>query len=79
MSAQTPAIQKMSSSWPSTLDMYIQDGRVHVRDKFLTVQRPRNPNAAGLYECFVRALSFVGIRDWQSKITGFGCDGASLV
>ena len=37
-------------------DPHAQDGRVHVRDKFLTVRRPSCSNAEGLHECF---LSFV--------------------
>ena len=31
-----------------------------------------------LYESFSRALSHVGIVDWQQKLMGFGCDGASV-
>ena len=25
-----------------------------------------------------RALSLVGVKDWQSKLIGFSCDGASV-
>ena len=42
---------------------YSQDGRIHVRDRFLTVRCPNRSNAEGLYECFVRAMSFVNVAD----------------
>ena len=56
-------------------DPYSQDGAVHVRDRFLTVRRPSRCDAKGLYECFERALAYVGVTDWQTKLIGFGCDG----
>lgn len=59
-------------------DPYTQDGKVHVKNKFLTVRQPARSNAEGLYECFVRALTYAGIVDWENKLVGFGCDGASV-
>ena len=55
-----------------------KDGKVHVQDKFLTVRQPNSCNAAGLFECFTRALGHVGIADWEHKLIGVGCDGASV-
>ena len=47
-------------------------------DKFFTVRRPNRSNAEGLYECFIRALSLIGVNDWQSKLIGFGCNDANV-
>lgn len=51
---------------------------IHVNDRFFTVQRPERCSADGLFECFKRAFSFVGVDNWKSKLIGFGCDGASV-
>ena len=59
-------------------DPLTNDGVVHVRNKFFTVRRPARSNAEGLYECFVRALNYVGVTDWENRLVGFGCDGASV-
>ena len=42
------------------------------------MRRPARSNAEGLYECFIRALNFVGVNDWENRLVGFGCDGASV-
>ena len=59
-------------------DPRAEDGKVHVRDKFLSVRQPKRANAEGLFECFGRALGHVGITNWESKLIGFGSDGASV-
>ena len=59
-------------------DPYAKDGKVHVRNKFLTIRQPKSTNAAGLYESFKNALSFVGITDWEHKLIGFECAGANV-
>ena len=59
-------------------DPYTQNGKVHIRNKFLTVRRPAHSNAEGLYECFIRALTYAVIPDWENKLVGFGSDGASV-
>ena len=59
-------------------DPYTNDGKVHVRNKFLTVRHPTRSNAEELYECFTHALTYAGIRDSQNKLVGFVCDGASV-
>ena len=59
-------------------DPHATDGKIHVQDKFLTVRQPTSANAAGLFECFTRALGHMGITDWESKLIGFGCDGTSV-
>ena len=30
-----------------------------------------------LYECLQRALDFVGVKNWKSRLIGLGCDGAA--
>ena len=59
-------------------DPYTQDGKVHVRNKCLTVRRPARSNAEGLYECFTCALTYADIPDWENKLVGFESDGASV-
>ena len=59
-------------------DPYTSDGNVHIRNRFLTVRRPAHSNAEGLFDCFVSALTYVGIDDWEHKLVGFGCDGANV-
>ncbi len=44
----------------------------------LSVRQPPRANAAGLLEFFNRAISRVGILDWEKKLIGFRCDGASV-
>ena len=59
-------------------DPRAKDGKVHVRNRFLSVRHPKHGTAEGLFECFQRAVSHVGIVDWEDKLVGFGCDGASV-
>ena len=59
-------------------DPYTTDGRVHVRNNFLTVRRPGRANAAGLLACLRAAMGFVGVANWESKLIGVGCDGANV-
>ena len=59
-------------------DPHVEDSRLHVRNKFLSVRQPKRANAEGLFECFARALGHVGITNWGRKLVGFGCDGASV-
>ena len=58
-------------------DPYTQNGKVHIKNKFLTVRCPARSNAEGLYECFTRTLTYAGIPDWENKLVGFVSDGAS--
>ena len=59
-------------------DPHTQDGAVQVRDRFLIVRRPSHCDAKGLYECFERALTYVGVTDWQTKLIDFGCDRTNV-
>lgn len=31
-----------------------------------------------MYDCFERALTYVGVTDWQTKLIGFGCDRTNV-
>lgn len=59
-------------------DPHATDGKIHVWDKFLTVQQPTSATAARLFECFTRALGHMDITDWKSKLIRFGCDSTSV-
>jgi hypothetical protein len=59
-------------------DPYLTDGKVHVRNNFLTVWRPGRSNAAGLFACLKAAMGFVGVSNWESKLIGVGCDGTNV-
>ena len=60
-------------------DPHGADRKVHTRNKFLTVRRPDSGDAKGLFECFEKAMEFMGIGDeWKKKLVGFGCDGTSV-
>jgi hypothetical protein len=59
-------------------DPYLTDGKVHVRNNFLTVWRPGRSNAAGLFACLKAAMGFVGVSNWESKLIGMGCDVANV-
>ena len=58
-------------------DPYSSDGLVYLRNVFLCVRQPSSANAEGLYECFGRTLSYMGI-DVPHKLVGFGCDGTNV-
>ena len=55
-----------------------EDGKVQVRNNFLTVRHPGRANAAGLLACLRAAMSCVGVPNWESKLIGVGCDGANV-
>lgn len=54
------------------------DGPVHVRNQFLIVGCPSRTNAEGLLACLCDAIGFLGVSNWESKLIGVGCDGASV-
>ena len=53
------------------------DRKVHVRNTFLCGRYLKNGTGEGLYESLERAMQYVEIDDWKTKMIGFGCDGAS--
>ena len=55
------------------------DGKVQVVNKFFCVQQPTLSTAEGLYQCFEKAMKYMGIEDsWKAKTIGVGCDGTSV-
>ena len=59
-------------------DPHVIYSRVHVRNGFYTVRRPSRSNAAGQLACLCEAMGSMGIANWESKLIGMGCDGASV-
>lgn len=59
------------------LDTKSQDGAIHVRNRFFCVRQCRNATGKGLFETLVRAMEYVGVKDWTLKLIGLGCDGCS--
>ena len=42
------------------------------------VRQPKSVDAVGLFECFKKALAYLGMSEENSKLIGFGCDGANV-
>lgn len=59
-------------------DPKMDDGQVHVWNKFFTVRQVKKGDAHGLFECFRAAMDFVGVDDWEEKLIGLGCDGTNV-
>ena len=59
-------------------DSKIDDGTVHVRNQFLTVRQLKHGDSKGIFDSFKAAMSYGGIVDWDTKLIGFGCDGAAV-
>ena len=55
-----------------------ENGKVCVCGKLLSVRQPASANANGIYECLMWGLARVNVEDWESKLVGVGCDGASV-
>ena len=59
-------------------DLHSPNGKIRVRSQFLTVRRLESCTAQGLFTCLQAALAYVGITNWEKRLIGFGCDGATL-
>ena len=46
-------------------------------DSFFTVRQLSSGTAQGLFDCLKRAVEYMGTADWETKLIGFGCDGAN--
>ena len=60
------------------LDRHSTDGRVHVRNRFLTTRYLNCGTAKGLYEAFGRVLNYVSFEEYKNKLIGFTCDGTKV-
>ena len=58
-------------------DPFSTDGKVRVRNTFLSARYLKSGMGEGLYESFERAMQYMDIDNWKTKMIGFGCDGAS--
>ena len=48
-----------------------------MRNKFFAVRSLRNATAKGLHESLIKAMKYMKVPDWKTKIIGFGCDGTN--
>jgi hypothetical protein len=55
-----------------------QNGKVVVKNKFFGLRNLKSATAEGLLESFKRAMESVHVDSWQTKMIGFGCDGANV-
>lgn len=60
------------------IDPNCNDGAVHLKSHFFCIKQPSQGNAEGLYDCFVKAMSYMGVADELHKLVGFGCDGTNV-
>ena len=58
-------------------DPYSKDGKVHVRGLFFTVRHLSSGTGQGLFDCMKRAVEYMGVKNWETKLIGFGCDGTN--
>ena len=58
-------------------DPYSDDGMVHVRHTIFCTRYLKSETGEGLFECLQTAIKYMEVDDWQQKLVGFGCNGAS--
>ena len=58
-------------------DPYSKNGMVHIRDSFFTVRHLSSGTGQGLFDCVEKAVEYMGLADWKTKLIGFGCDGTN--
>ena len=59
-------------------DPFSSDGKVHIQNKYLCVRQLKCATADGIFNCFKKAMDYVGIVDWNKKMIGLGCDGTNV-
>ncbi len=59
-------------------DPFSTVGKIRVRNEFLTVRQPGRATAESLFSCLRAAMGFLGVANWEHKLIGMGCDGASV-
>ena len=59
-------------------DPFSTVGKIRVRNEFLTVRWPGRATAESLFACLRGAMGFLGVANWEHKLIGMGCDGASV-
>ena len=58
-------------------DPFSTYGKARVQNTFFCARHLRNATGEGLFESLERAMQYVAIEDWKTKLVGFGCDGVS--
>ena len=53
------------------------DGKVYVRNRFFAVRHLSSATAEGLFDSFKRAVGYMQLDAWKTKMIGFGCDGTN--
>ena len=48
-----------------------------IKNTFFTVRKLQSGTGLGLFECVRRAIDYVGIKEWENKLIGLGCDGTN--
>lgn len=47
------------------------------QEHFFYTQEATKWDRQGLFECVRRAIDYVGIKEWENKLIGLGCDGTN--
>ena len=58
-------------------DTFSKDGKVHSRNIYFCTRHLKSGTGEGLFESLERAIQFMDIDEWKTKMIGYGCDGAS--
>ena len=58
-------------------DPFSTDGMVHICNSYFTLRHLESGTAHGLFASFRRAVEYMNMDDWRSKMIGFGCDGTN--
>lgn len=48
-----------------------------IKNTFFTLRKLQSGTGQGLFECVRRAIDYVGIKEWENKLIGLGCDGTN--
>ena len=58
-------------------DPYSNNGKVHIRDSFVTVRYLSSGTGQGLFDCVQKAVEYMGADDWETKLIDFSCDSSN--
>ena len=48
---------------------------VHICNSYFTLRHLESGTVQGLFASFKRAVEYMNMDDWRTKLIGFGCDG----
>lgn len=58
-------------------DPLSSDGQVHVRNRFFCVRHLSSGTGTGLFDCFEKAMEYMKLEAWKTKMIDLGCDGTN--